>query len=288
MLTRIALRVPAAAADVFAAALAEVAATVSGFEAAPGIVRVEALATDPPDPAALDLAIALAAAATGLAPPAISVDELADQDWAAASRAAFPPLRIGRYLIHASDDRDRLPPGVIGLALDAGLAFGSGRHGSTAGCLLALDAMRRRKPVRNALDVGCGSGILALAMARTWRAPVLGCDIDPDAAAVTGANAQANGLAPLVRAVVANGSRAPAIAAAAPFDLVTANILAVPLRRMAGEIAPVLAPGGRLVLSGFLGSEAAAVLSAYRVRGLRPVRRIAVDGWVTLILARAR
>lgn len=284
MLTRIALRVPAAAADAFAAALMDLAATVSCLDETPARVRVEALATEPPDPVALDLTIRLAAAATGVPVPAVVVDALTDRDWVEASRAAFPSLRLGRYLIHASDDRDPLPPGSIGLALDAGLAFGSGRHGSTAGCLLALDGLRQGRVAR-ALDIGCGSGVLALAMARTWRIPVVACDIDPAAVRVAVANARANGVAPLLRAVVANGCRAGAIAAAAPFDLVTANILAGPLRRMAGEIAAVLAARGRLVLSGFLATEARTVLNAYRARGLRHVRTINVDGWVTLILS---
>ncbi len=284
MLTRIALQVPAAAAEAFEAALAQVAPTVSCVDAAPGFVRLEALAETAPDPSALDLVLSLAAAATDAGVPEVAIDEPTDRDWVAASRAGFPPLRLGRFLIHANDDPDPLPPDAIGLAIDAGLAFGSGRHGSTAGCLLALDGMRRRR-FRNALDIGCGSGVLALAMARSWRSPVLACDIDPAAVAVCRDNARANQVAPRVRAVVANGCRASAIAAAAPFDLVSANILAVPLRRMAGEIVAVLSPGGRLVLSGFIAAEADAVLAAYHARGLRLVRRISVDGWVTLTLA---
>lgn len=285
MITRITVSAPAVAADAYEAALAQVAATVSRFEQAPGLVRLEALATAAPDSAALDLAVTLAAAATGTAKPPVAIDELGARDWAAASRAAFPPLRIGRFLIHGSDDRSPLPPGAVGLAIDAGIAFGSGRHGSTAGCLLALDALRGRR-FRNALDIGCGSGVLALAMARSRRVRVLAVDIDADAVSLTLANARANRVGPLIRAIVADGCRAEAIATAAPFDLVMANILADPLRRMAGEIAAVLAPKGQLVLSGFVAAEAGSVLAACHARGLRLVGRLIVDGWVTLVLAR--
>jgi ribosomal protein L11 methyltransferase len=285
-LRRIRLRVPTVAADAFEAALAQVAAAVLRFDDERGGVRLEGLALAPPRPADLDLALRLAAAASGVEVPRADVAVLAERDWAAASRAAFPPVRIGRFLIHASDCLDAVAPGAIGLAVDAGLAFGSGRHGSTAGCLLALDALRRR-PVRKALDVGCGSGILALAMAKTWRpSVVVACDIDTEAVAVARANAALNGLAARLRLVTADGCRAPAIAATAPFDLIAANILAKPLRRMSGEIAAALVPTGRLVLSGFSAAETASVQAAYRARGLRLERRIVVDGWVTLILAR--
>jgi ribosomal protein L11 methyltransferase len=284
---RIALRVPAAAADVLEAALAQVAASVSRFEdaAAAGVVRVEAVAAGEFDRGDLDLGLALAAAASGVPAPPVELEALAERDWAAASRAAFPPFRLGGFLVHPGDHVEPLPSGAIGLALDAGLAFGSGRHGSTAGCLLALNGLRPHR-FRKPLDVGCGSGILAIAMAKLWRVPVLACDIDPEAVAVTLSNARANGVGAQVRAVIADGCRARTIRAASPFDLVAANILARPLRQMAGDIAAVLAPAGRLVLSGFLAPEGAEVLAAYRVRGLRPVRRIVVDGWLTVILSR--
>jgi ribosomal protein L11 methyltransferase len=283
-LRRIRLRVPAVAAAAFEAALAQVAAVVLRFDDERDVTRLEGLALTAADAVDLDLALSLAAAAGGVAVPRADVDVLAERDWAAASRAAFPPVRIGRFQIHASDCLGAAAPGATGLAIDAGLAFGSGRHGSTAGCLLALDALRRR-PVRKALDIGCGSGILALAMAKIWRASVVACDIDDQAVAITRANAALNQVAPLVRPLTAAGCRSPAIAAAAPFDLIIANILAKPLRCMAGEIASVLSCTGRLVLSGFSAAETASVQAAYRARGLCLKRRIVVDGWATLVLA---
>lgn len=286
-LVRIALVVPADAAGAFEAALAEVAASLSTFEKAGNgaVVRIEALACERPDPGRLGCALALAAAASGVPAPEVTVDRLAERDWAQASRASFPPLRLGRFLVHPRGEPERIPAGGIGLALDAGLAFGSGRHGSTAGCLLAFDALRRR-PVRRALDLGCGSGILAIAIAKLWRAQVLASDIDPQAVAVARDNAIANGVGNAVRTVAADGVRAQPIRKRAPFDLVAANILAPPLIGMAGDVARVLAPGGRLVLGGFLAREGRSVLAAYRAHGLRLVRWIVEDGWLTLILAR--
>ncbi|MDZ3837225.1 MAG: 50S ribosomal protein L11 methyltransferase [Rhodospirillales bacterium] len=286
-LVRIALTVPAEAAGAFEAALAEVAASLSTFEQAGNgaAVRIEALAYERPDPGRLQCALALAAAASGVPAPEVAIDRLAERDWAQASRASFPPFRLGRFLIHPRDERERIPAGAIGLAVDAGLAFGSGRHGSTAGCLLALDALRLR-PVRRALDLGCGSGILAIAIAKLWRARVLASDIDPQAVAVARDNAIANGVGNAVHAVTADGVRAQPIRRRAPFDLVAANILAPPLIGMAGDVARVVAPGGRLVLSGFLVAQGRAVLAAYRAHGLRLVRQIVEDGWQTLILAR--
>ncbi|HYN38951.1 MAG TPA: 50S ribosomal protein L11 methyltransferase [Rhodospirillales bacterium] len=286
-LVRIALRVPAAAADAFEAALAEVAATVSRFDDAgePGFVRVEGLTLADPDPGELDCALALATASSGIAAPAARIEPVAERDWVAASRGSFPPFRLDRFLIRRNEDAGPAPAGTVALALDAGLAFGSGRHGSTAGCLLALGALRHRR-VRRALDVGCGSGILAIAIAKLWRAPVVACDIDAQAIAVTRANAAANGVGREVCALVADGVRARVVRKTGRFDLVAANILAPPLRSMAGDIASVLTPCGRLVLSGFLAHEGEAVLAAYRTQGLPLVRRIVVDGWLTLILGR--
>jgi ribosomal protein L11 methyltransferase len=286
-LVRIALSVPAEAAGAFEAALAGVATSLSTF-AQPGngaVVRIEALAYERPDRGRLDCTLALAAAASGMQAPEVTVDRLAERDWAAASRASFPPFRLGRFLIHPGDEPGGAPAGAIGLGVDAGLAFGSGRHGSTAGCLLALDALRHR-PVRRALDLGCGSGILAIAMAKLWPARVVASDIDPQAVAVARDNAAANGVGAAVRAVAAGGLRATPIRRRAPFDLVVANILAPPLIAMAGEVARVVAPGGRLVLSGFGPAQGRAVLAAYRSHGLRLGRRIVEDGWLTLILAR--
>lgn len=287
-LLRIALSVPAQAADAFEAALAEVALSLSRFEAAGdgAVIRVEALIAGEPNPGELACALALAAAATGVPVPPVEIERVAERNWAQASRASFPPFRLGRFLVHPGDEK-AASPGALGLALDAGLAFGSGRHGSTAGCLLALGALRHR-PVRRALDLGCGSGVLAIAIARLWRVPVLASDIDPQAVAVARENAFANGVGNLVSVVAADGVRARVVRRAAPFDLVAANILAPPLMQMAGGIAHLLAPHGRLVLAGFLAREGRVVLAGYRGHGMRLASRIVQDGWLTLILTRGK
>jgi ribosomal protein L11 methyltransferase len=293
------VEVAAAAVPLVEAALDDVADAVAAFEATDGRWRIDAFATRAPDRAALEVALALAAAAAGTAPPALSIAPEPVRDWVAETIQAFPPIHIGPFHLHGSHDAAApAPPARIAIQIDAGIAFGSGRHASTAGCLLALAGLAgraqgwprwapRRAP-RRALDLGCGSGILAIAMAKLWRRPVLATDIDERAVATAAANARQNRVVPWVRTVRADGLRAPALRAAGPFDLIVANILARPLKALAADVAAHLAPGGRAVLSGFLAADAAAVLAAYRARGLGLERRIALDGWHTLVLRRRR
>ena len=197
----------------------------------------------------------------------------------------FPAITIGRFFICGAHDPGAVAGGLIELRIDAATAFGSGRHASTAGCLAALGLLASR-PISRPLDMGCGSGILALAMARLWRVPVMAADIDPEAVVVTRRNARRNRVGGLVRALSADSYRAPGIAARAPYDLIACNILARPLRRMAKDLARSLAPGGAAILSGFLEADANAVLAAHRLQGLRLIRRITIDGWQTLIVGR--
>jgi ribosomal protein L11 methyltransferase len=248
--------------------------------------RVEGFSASEPDRSVLTAATATAAVAMGVKAPSLAIELVPTRDWLSQNRNAFPPLCLGRYFIHGSHIRDRGPAGCMPLRIDAGTAFGSGEHASTAGCLLALDRLARRRRFRNALDLGSGSGILAVAIAKTWRAKVIATDIDPDAAAVSRANARANGLASLVRTIVGNGYGAPAIRAARPFDLIVANVLARPLARLAGALARHLAPGGVAILSGFLDGDRTWVAAAHRAFGLGLVQRFSLDGWTTLVLSR--
>ncbi|MGB8274948.1 MAG: 50S ribosomal protein L11 methyltransferase [Alphaproteobacteria bacterium] len=281
------LDVPARAAARFAAALAPFCASVATVVPdSSGTARVEGIAVTRPDPGLLDVAVALAAVSIGVAEPKAEVRSLAPADWLEATRRAFPPIRAGRYFLYGSHFEGRVPAGLVGLAIDAGTAFGSGRHESTQGCLLALDRVAKRFRVRRALDVGSGSGVLALAIAKTWRAKVIACDVDPEAVRVTRSNAKRNGAAAFVRACVSDGVTAAAARRGAPYDLVTANILTRPLIRMARGLAALLAPGGVMVLSGMLGIEGKEVLSAYRGEGLKLLSRIDVGDWCTLILGR--
>ncbi len=298
---RITLEVPPAAVPFIEAALDGVADAVAAFETTDGRWRIDAFATQAPDRAALEVAVALAAAAAGAPPPAVSLVPEPPRDWVAETIRAFPPLAVGPFHLHGSHDAGApVPPGRIAIEIDAGIAFGSGRHASTAGCLLALAGLAGvaqagprplRPPCRapcRALDLGCGSGILAIAMAKLWRRLVIATDIDARAVATAAANARRNRVAPWVRTVRADGVRAPAIAAAAPFELIAANILARPLKALAADIAAHLAPHGRVVLAGFLAADTPGVVAVYAARGLLVERRIDLDGWHTLVLEARR
>jgi ribosomal protein L11 methyltransferase len=282
------LEVPKDAGALFAAAVADLTETFSWFDSADGAAwRLELLMQSRPDPAALEARLALAAAAAGVAPPGLAVERVPDKDWLAESRRKFPPLSVGRFFIHGAHFRGRIPAGRIGLALDAGLAFGSGSHESTRGCLLAIDRLARMRRVRKPLDLGCGSGILALAMARRWRVPTVAADIDPVAVTVARANARRNGAGRLVRTVASDGLRARALRRSGPYDLIVANILARPLARLAPQMARLSARGGVILLSGLLAVQAAGVAAAYRAQGFAVRWRIRLGEWVTIILGRA-
>ena len=282
---RIALEVPVRAAEAFTRAVESAAATVSWSEPDGGdAVRIEGYSENEPDEAAVTTLLAVAAASEGVPVPLLHLSRLAPRDWLAENRASFPPIAVGRYYIYGTHHDGAVPAGRVSLLVDAGAAFGSGGHESTAGCLTALDGLARRFNPARVLDMGCGSGILALAAARTWRVPVLAVDVDADAVRVARDNARLNGVAPLVRAVTGNGYTAPAVRRGTPFDLVLANILARPLIAMAPSLARHLAPGGVAVLSGLLARDARRVLAAHRAHGLVLVRSIDMGDWRTLIL----
>lgn len=283
------LETPARAAPVFMDALEGLAVSASCFETGPdGPWRVAALFAEMPDHAALAAAVALAAAAAGVSEPDFVVRPLAARDWLAENRASFRPVRAGRFFVHPTFFEGRPPAGSVAIALDAATAFGSGAHGTTRGCLVALDGIARRRRPRRLLDMGCGSGILAIAMVKAWRRPGLAVDIDAEAVRVTRVNAWRNGVAALVRAGAGAGFAAPLLNRAGRFDLIAANILARPLVSMAPALARALTPGGEAVLSGLLTHQEAPVIAAYRAQGLRLTRRIRIDSWSTLILKRGR
>ncbi|MFM2129625.1 MAG: hypothetical protein RL477_1171, partial [Pseudomonadota bacterium] len=218
--------------------------------------------------------------------PRIAVEKVAEVDWLALNRAQFPPVAAGRFFIHGSHFEGRSPRGAVAIRIDAGPAFGSGTHETTKGCLMAIDEILAASRPCNALDVGCGSGILALAIAKAGGFPVTATDIDPVAAQTTAENAAANGLAGRVTAVSGEGVGGEVVRRGAPYDLVVANILAEPLIALAPEIAGLLAPGGHLVLSGLLTVQEPRVLAAYRAAGLTPGRTIVLGDWSTMVLGR--
>jgi ribosomal protein L11 methyltransferase len=283
---RIALVVAdAAGADAAAAALGTICDAVSAFEQAPsGDWLVEGFAVSMPERALVETTLALAWLGRGTAPPAPSIERVPPRDWLAENRASFPPLLAGRYFVHGSHYRGALPPGRIALVVDAATAFGSGEHASTRGCLLALDALAKRRRRPRVLDMGTGSGILAIAAARTWHRPVVARDVDAEAVRVAARNAAVNGVAAALDIARADGYRG--LRRARGFDLILANILARPLALMAPALARALAPGAIAVLSGLLARQERAVLAAHGLQGLHLHRRIAVEGWHTLVLAR--
>src|SRR5947209_10570800 len=183
---------------------------------------------------------------------AVHVALVPDQDWVKLSQEGLPPVRAGRFFVYGAHDHGMIPRGVVPLRIEASLAFGTGHHESTAFCLSLISDLAKRYRFRRVLDLGCGSGVLAIAMARLWKTRVLAADIDPVAVAVARENARMNGARPCFRAITADGLAHPELRAAAPFDLIVANILAGPLTRLAPSIARALSARGVLILSGLL------------------------------------
>jgi ribosomal protein L11 methyltransferase len=213
------------------------------------------------------------------------IEALPETDWVKASLAELPPVRAGRFMVHGSHHRDALKPNDIGLEIEAAQAFGTGHHGTTAGCLLAIERIARQKPIRSALDIGTGSGVLAIAIAKLCKARVLASDIDPLAARIARENARLNGVVPYVEVVTAAGVTGRQFDARAPYDLIVANILAGPLVALAPAIHRLIAAGGRIILSGLLPEQRARIVSAYRGQGLRLARSTVLDGWLTMEFA---
>lgn len=209
---------------------------------------------------------------------------LPETNWVAKSLEGLAPVRAGRFVVHGRHDRSRLRPNDIGIEIEAGLAFGTGHHGTTTGCLTAIDQIAKARAIRNALDLGTGSGVLAIAIAKRVRVPVVASDIDPVAVKVARENVRLNGCERLVTTVVAAGVNHPAIGAQARYDLVVANILAGPLVALAPAIRQRLAPGGVVVLSGILTSQRRRVAAAYRGQQLRFMRAVVLGEWATLML----
>ncbi len=235
-----------------------------------------------PDDAALRAL--LETAADGTAADALTIETVATADWVAESLAGLVPVRAGRFVVHGAHDRAKLRSNDIGIEIEAALAFGTGHHGTTRGCLLALDRLAKRARPRHVLDIGTGSGVLAIAAAKILRTPIVASDIDRVAVIAARSNVRLNRVAPWITLAHATGTRAHAIKAGAPYELIFANILLGPLTRLAVAVKALTAPGGRVVLSGLLPSHANAALAAYRAQGLVLEKRIPLDGWMTLIL----
>ncbi len=239
------------------------------FADAPDQARVRQLATN---------------AAGEEAAKTIVFDMVEARDWVKATLEDLVPVPAGRFVVHGHHDRARVPSNKLGIEIEAALAFGTGHHGTTRGCLLLLDHVLKAHRPRRVLDLGTGTGVLAIAAAKALHQRVLASDIDPLSVQVACENARLNVTGHLVQAIRATGFSAPQFAAAAPFDLVLANILANPLRQLATPMARHLAPSALVILSGLLTPQAPAVIAAYRARGLVPVRHLRVEGWSSLLL----
>jgi ribosomal protein L11 methyltransferase len=287
-LERVSVTVPEAAVEAYEAALGSVCESVGFFrDHSSGLWQIEGIKPVGTDESELAAALALAAGLSRFDAPTVRTPVHAE-GWIERSYASFPEQLIGRrFAVRGSHLAGATLPGRITLRLDAGLAFGSGEHGSTRGCLRALEVLAHRRP-RRILDLGTGSGILAIAAARLLHRKVMAVDIEPWSVRLARCNARANGIAPLVTARLADGWRAGVVRAGSPYDLVLANILARPLALMAHHLAVHLAPGGTAVLSGLLPTQARAVLAAHRCHGLVLERRIEDGAWTTLVLRAPR
>ena len=270
---------------------------VALVDAGGGHWRVETYFHATPDENALRELAAIAAGPA--AADALRFAHVAAKDWVRESLAGLKPVQAGRFVVHGAHDRSRVPLNRIGIEIEAALAFGTGHHGTTRGCLLALDRMCKNRSKRHQalllsspfrgrtlhiLDLGTGSGVLAIAAARAMRRRVLATDYDASAVRAARDNVRLNRAAPMIEVVKADGVAVQAIRARAPFDLVFANILLGPLQRFASPLAKLIAPGGRIVVSGVLTAQANAAIAAYHALTLE--RRIDLDGWTTLVFVR--
>src|SRR5665213_1671919 len=256
----------------------------AAFEDERGQWQVAIHFRDPPDEAGLRAQVALVAGENAAA--ALGIEPVAAADWVKQSLAGLSPVRAGRVIVHGAHDRARIRPNDISIEIEAALAFGAGHHGTTRGCLLALDDLAKRRRPARVLDLGTGSGVLAIAAAKMLGARVTASDIDRVAVEAARGNARLNRAGAAIAFARAAGVNARAIAAAKPYDLIFANILLGPLLRLAVPLSRLAGPSARIVLSGLLPGHANAVLAIYRAQGLMLERRIRLEGWVTLVLKR--
>ena len=257
-------------------------AAIAAFERPDGRWAVTLHFADAPDQALVRELVTNAAGAD--IADSIAFDTVEAKDWVKASLEDLAPVPAGRFVVHGQHDRDRVAPNKLGIEIEAALAFGTGHHGTTRGCLLLLDHVLKAWRPRRVLDLGTGTGVLAIAAARALHEKVLASDIDPPSVQVARENARLNVAGHLVQVVRATGFSAPQFADAAPFDLVLANILANPLRQLATPMARHLSRSAMVILSGLLTHQAPGVIAAYRARGLVPVRHLRIEGWSSLLL----
>jgi len=271
--------------DILTEVFFEGEAAIAAFERPDGRWDVTLHFADAPDQALVRQLVTNAASADIAG--GIAFDTVEARDWVKASLEDLVPVPAGRFVVHGQHDRARVAPNKLGIEIEAALAFGTGHHGTTRGCLLLLDHVLKAWRPRRVLDLGTGTGVLAIAAAKALHEKILASDIDPISVGVAQENARLNMSGHLVQAIPATGFAAPQFAQSGPFDLVLANILANPLRQLATPMSRHLAPSALVILSGLLTHQAASVIAAYRVRGLVPLRHLRIDGWSSLLLRNA-
>ncbi|MGD1876024.1 MAG: 50S ribosomal protein L11 methyltransferase [Kiloniellaceae bacterium] len=280
------LSVPAAAVPAFEAVFEPLdGAIVTGGRDAHGLVPWQLFLAEPPEDAEIERLIDIARDVAGIqAPMLYSLDKLPDTDWVSESQKSLPPIVAGRFRIRGSHVTEPALPGAFDLLIDANAAFGTGRHETTRGCLLALQDIAKRRQVSVILDMGCGSGVLSMAAAKLWPCRVLGVDNDAPSIRVAAANLKANGAADAVTLLCGDGFRDARVRKNGPYELILANILAEPLCQMAQDVKRHLAPGGQVVLSGLLIWQERQVIARYRAAGLTLVQRYHLGEWSALVL----
>ncbi|WP_138379397.1 50S ribosomal protein L11 methyltransferase [Luteithermobacter gelatinilyticus] len=263
--------------------------TFSDFEIREGenMRQFEAFYAHKPDERKIRETLAACFRNSGRAIPEIQVQALEEKDWVSESQKLLHPVDTGRFFVYGSHDADKVPENRLALLIEAGQAFGTGQHETTHSCLRALaDLADQGRPDGPVLDLGCGSGVLALAMAKLWQIPVMASDIDPVATATTLENARVNRISGIT-AITCEGFADPQLSANGPYGLIVANILAGPLIELAPEVARHLAPNGTVILSGLLDKQEQDVRHAYEKQNLRFVRSYALNEWRALVLHRA-
>lgn len=248
--------------------------------------RINALCTSKPNLADINARVALLATLLNVSIPPIDIQESPNKDWLQENQRSFPPIEIGCFYLYGSHIKDTRPSDKIAFEIDAGMAFGTGSHPTTQGCLLALEKLKKANVTTNsALDMGCGSGILAFATAKLWNCPVTGVDNDPDAISVAQENAQKNDI-PNLEFLVSEGFES--IPSRQKFDVISANILANPLCEMAFKMSEHTKPEGHVILSGILEKQGERVINYYQDAGFSLVNQMTLGEWATLTLQRAR
>ncbi len=268
--------------DLLTESLLEGEAAVAAFEGPTGRWDITVHFAQAPDEQAIRGLVALAAGEQ--AAQSLTFDTIEPKDWVKVTLEALVPVHAGRFVVHGQHDRAKVAPNAWGIEIEAALAFGTGHHGTTRGCLILLGHVLKAYRPRRVLDLGTGTGVLAIAAAKALQTQVLASDIDTLSVKVAAENARANGVGPFVQVTWGNGFSAPGLREKRPFDLILANILANPLRQMATAMSAHLVGGARVILSGLLSAQAPAVIAAYRARGLVLERHVRIEGWSSLLL----